>query len=173
MKAVLYSFIGFAVLSFGILLADVHTDYSHSTDFSAYKTYSWLKVDAGNSLWVDRIRHAVDAEMSARGLTLQPSGGDVALAAMGRTREEQNYTTFYDGMGGGWFWHGFGDGVATTSVQEVPVGTLTVDMFDSRTKKLIWRGTSTQTLSEKPEKNTKKLDDAIADMFKKFPPQGE
>jgi len=48
---------------------------------------------------------------------------------------------------------------STTTVQETPVGTLTVDMFDAKSKKLIWRSTSTETLSNKPEKNTKKLDD--------------
>jgi hypothetical protein len=60
-----------------------------------------------------------------------------------------------------------------TAVQETPVGTLTVDMFDSQTKKLIWRGTATNTLSNKPEKDTKKVDNSIADMFKKFPLKGE
>jgi hypothetical protein len=163
-----------AVLGFGILMADVHTDYDHAADFRAYRTYSWIKVDAGNSLWSDRIRQAVDQQMSAKGLTRQDSGGDIAVAAMGRTTEQQSYTTFYDGLGGGWFWRGFGgNGMATTSVQETPVGTLTVDMFNRSTKKLIWRGTSTKVLSEDAEKNTKKLDDAVADMFKRYPPKGE
>jgi hypothetical protein len=36
---------------------------------------------------------------------------------------------------------------------------------------LIWRGSSSETLSEKPEKNEKKLEKAVEDMFKKFPPQ--
>jgi hypothetical protein len=162
-----------AALGFGILMADVHTDYDHSADFGAFHTYSWLKVDAGDSLWADRIRQAVDSQLSAKRFTQQPSGGDVAVAAIGRTREEQNYTTFYDGLGGGWFWRGLGGGTATTTVSETPVGTLTVDMFDPMTKKLIWRATSTNTLSKNADKNTKTLDNAVADMFKKFPPKGE
>lgn len=111
-------------------------------------------------------------QLAAKGMMMVPSGGDIAVAAMGRTKEEQSYNTFYDGLGGGWFWGGM-DGMSTTSVQEVPVGTLTVDLFDGHTKKLIWRGTSTKTLSGNPEKNTKKLDDQVADMFKRFPPKGE
>jgi hypothetical protein len=51
-----------------------------------------------------------------------------------------------------------------------PVGTFVVDMFDGHTKKLIWRGTSDKTLSEKPDKNAKKLEDAVKAMFKHFPP---
>jgi Protein of unknown function (DUF3300) len=33
----------------------VTTDYDHSANFSQYKTYSWIKVQAGDSLWADRI----------------------------------------------------------------------------------------------------------------------
>jgi hypothetical protein len=159
----------------GILMAaDVKTDYDHAADFGAYRTYSWLRVEAGDSLWSDRIRQAVSEQLGTKGLTPQESGGDLSIAAMGRTREEQSYSTFYNGIGGGWFWRGFGGpGMATTTVQETPVGTLTVDMFDAKTKKLVWRGTSTESLSNKPDKNTKKLDEAVANMFKKFPPKGE
>jgi hypothetical protein len=49
---------------FGLLLfsslrgfgAQISTDYDHSTNFSQYKTYSWFKVQAGDSLWEDRIK---------------------------------------------------------------------------------------------------------------------
>jgi hypothetical protein len=173
MKNVLITTSALALLGFGLLLADVKTDYSHSTDFKAYKTYSWLKVDASNSLWTDRIRKAVDKQLSAKGWTMQTGGADVAVAAIGRTRNEQSYTTFYNGLGGGWAWRGFNNSTATTRVEETPVGTLTVDMFDAKSKQLVWRSIATETLSDKPEKNTKKLDDAVADMFKKFPPKSE
>ena len=49
-----------------LLFAAVHTDYNHSTNFGNYKTYSWIKVEAGNSLWQDRIQHAVDSELAAK-----------------------------------------------------------------------------------------------------------
>jgi hypothetical protein len=35
-------------------------------DFGQYHTYSWLKVDAGNPLWVDRTQRDVDAELTAK-----------------------------------------------------------------------------------------------------------
>lgn len=176
MKTLLFTTGAIAVFGFGILMAEVKTDYDHSADFAAYHTFSWLKVDASNTLWTDRIKQAVGQQLSAKGWTEQPSGGDVSVAAMGRTRQEQTYNTFYDGLGGGWGWRRFGGigmGEATTTVEDTPVGSLNVDLFDSRTRKLIWRGTSTETLSSKPEKNTEKLDKAVADMFKKFPPKGE
>jgi hypothetical protein len=44
-------------------------------------------------------------------------------------------------------------------------------MFDANTKHLIWRGTATDTLSGKPDKNTGKLDKAVEKMFSHFPPK--
>ncbi len=152
-----------------LLFADVKTDYSHSVDFGNYHTYSWLKVNAGDPLWVDRIERAIDGELTAKGWSKVDSGGDAAVSAFGATHNQQSLQTFYDGFGGGWRWGGFGD-VATTTTINTPVGTLVVDIFDAHSKKLIWRGTSEKTLSDKPDKNEKKLEDSVESMFKHFPP---
>jgi len=151
------------------LFAMIKTDYSHSTDFGRYRTYSWINVRAGNSLWQDRIRRAVDSQLSAKGWSQVPSGGDAGVAAYGATHNQESLQTFYDGFPG-WGWRGFGDGLATTTVENIPVGTLMVDVFDGQSKKLIWRGSSSETLSEKPDKNEKKLEKSVDDMFKHFPP---
>jgi len=45
-----------------------------------------------------------------------------------------------------------------------------VDLFDTPTKKLIWRGVATEALSDKPEKNAKKLQKVGEKLFKNFPP---
>jgi hypothetical protein len=162
----------FALAAAGVLLAaKVSTDYDHSADFSRYHTYSWARVKAGE-LWQDRIVHDVDQQLSAKGWQKVESGGDVALAAFGSMKKQETLNTFYDGFGG-WYWGGFGNGTATTTVTETPVGTLVVDMFDGQTKRLIWRGVATDVLSDKPEKNAKKLADTVEDMFKKFPPQSK
>jgi hypothetical protein len=153
-----------------VLAAKVTSDYSHSTDFSQYKTYSWLKVDASNSLWADRIRKAVDSQLKAKGLSETPSGGDVTVAAFGSRQEQPQMQTFYDSFGGGWRWRGFDDGVATTTVENIPVGALNVDLFDAHSKKLIWRSNASDVLSDNAEKNEKKMEKAVEDMFKHFPP---
>jgi uncharacterized protein DUF4136 len=51
------------------LNAQVKTDYDHSVNFSSYKTYSWLKVQSGDSLWDDRIKQDVDSQLAAKGWT--------------------------------------------------------------------------------------------------------
>ena len=38
-------------------------------------------------------------------------------------------------------------------------------------KQLVFRGTATDEVSDKPEKNMKKVDDATKKMFKNFPPE--
>ena len=61
-------------------------------------------------------------------------------------------------------------GSAQTTVQEYKVGTLVVDIFDAKSKALVFRGTASDELSDKPDKNTKKVEKATAKMFKDFPP---
>ena len=154
-----------------MIAADAKVDYSHSTGFGRYHTYSWIKAQAADSLWADRIQRDIDNQLSSKGWTRVPSGGDASVSAMGFTRNEQTLQTFYDGFGGGWFWRGFGgDGIATTTVENTPVGTLVVDIFDTNSKKLIWRGSDSKALSDKPEQNEKKLEDGVRSMFKHFPP---
>ena len=50
------------------------------------------------------------------------------------------------------------------------VGTLVVDLFDAKTKQLMFRGSAQDEISDKPEKNAKKLAKASDKLFKDFPP---
>jgi hypothetical protein len=45
-----------------------------------------------------------------------------------------------------------------------------VDIFDAKSKALLFRGTAADEVSDKPEKNIKKVDKATSKMFKDFPP---
>jgi hypothetical protein len=148
------------------------TDYDHNTNFGQYKTYSWEKVQTKDPLMVDRIKDAVNSALTAKGLTQVDSGGDISIVAMEMTKNQQTLNTFYDGFGGGWRWGGFGGfGDATTTTETYQVGTLVVDLFDAKAKNLIWRGSSSDTLSTNPDKNTKNLDKGVQKMFAHFPPE--
>ena len=161
------------LVSLGTALAQqVKTDFDHQANFSQYKTYSWQTIKPANSLWDARIKSAVDAQLAAKGWTQVDSGGDVAIVAIGTSHTERTLQTFYDGMGGGWRWRGFGGmGEATTTEEDYKEGTLVIDMYDGKTKQLIWRGSSEDTVSNSAEKNEKNLDKGVAKMFRKFPPQ--
>jgi hypothetical protein len=161
----------FATASFA---QQVKTDYDRGANFSQYKTYSWEKVQTQDPLWVDRIKEAVNATLTAKGLTPVESGGDIAIVAMETTQNQRTLNTFYDGFGGGWRWRGAGGfGTATTTVDNYKVGTLVVDLFDAHTKTLIWRGSSSDTLSDKSDKNIKNLDKGVQKMFDHFPPDAK
>ena len=149
----------------------VKTDYDHSANFGQYKTYSWEKIQTKDPLLVDRIKSAVNIALAAKGWTEVPSGGDVEAFAIETTQDQQTLNTFYNGFGGGRRW-GFGGrfGDATTTVETYKVGTLVVDLFDAKTEKLIWRSSSSDTLSDKADKNTKNLDKGVNKMFQHFPP---
>jgi hypothetical protein len=159
-------FIFLATASFA---QQVKTDYDRNVNFSQYKTYSWEKVKTQDPLWADRIKSAVDADLTAKGWTQVPSDGNISLVAMEATKNEKTLNTFYNGFGGGWRWGGFGN--ATTTVDTYKVGTLVLDMFDTQTKKLVWRGSASDTLSDKTDKNIKNLNKGVQKMLKHFPPE--
>jgi hypothetical protein len=155
------------VLTSAAFSREIKVDYDHHANFSQYKTYSWGKVETQNPLWDDRVKEAVDRELAKKGWTEVASGGDVTVMAIGTTRDQPTLQTFYDGFPG-WRWGGFGE--ATTWVEHYEVGTLIIDMFDSRDKKLIWRGSANDTLPDKPDKAMKDLQKSLEKMFDHFPP---
>ena len=63
--------------------------------------------------------------------------------------------------------------LATFTVDRIPVGQLVVDVGDRKTKKLMWMANSSDTVADDPDKNQKKLNNALAKMFKNFPPPAQ
>jgi Domain of unknown function (DUF4136) len=154
----------------------VKTDYDRNANFAQYKTYSWEQVKTRDPLDVDRIKNDVNGVLAAKGWTQVASGGDVSIIAMQKTQAQQTLNTFYDGFGGGWGYRRFGGGGfggfgdATTTTDTYKVGTLIVDLFDTKTKQLLWRGSASDTLSSNSNTNIKNLDKGVEKMFKQFPP---
>jgi hypothetical protein len=176
----IFSLMGIALLCAAASFAQqVKTDYGRSADFSQYKTYSWEHLQTQNPLWVDRIKTAVNSALAAKGWTQIESGGNVSIVAMEMNRSHQTLNTYYDSFGGGWGWgrrfEGFGEdfGESTTTPETYRVGTLVVDLFDSSTKNLIWRGSLSDVLSDKSNKNIKNLDKGVVKLFDQFPPSAK
>ncbi len=150
------------------LAQDVKTDYDHHANFSQYHTYYYERVQTTDPLWQSRIVDAVDHALQAKGWQKVSSDGDVAITAVGSAHNQQEYQSFYNGLGG-WRWGGFGE--TATQVENYPVGSLVVDLYDTHNKQLIWRGVCSNSLTDNPEKNEKKLDKAVDKMFDHFPPR--
>ena len=171
-----------AVLTASILLVpaiagaqQTKTDFDKAFNFSTVKTYS-IKIGTpwGNDLSERRVLSEIDEAIAGKGWKKVDDGqADIHVILHGATQTKHSATTFYSGGGyGGYGYRGFGGGMGTasTTVSEYKVGTLVVDMFDPKSKTLVFRGTAEDELSDKPEKNAKKLEKASAKLFKNFPP---
>jgi hypothetical protein len=83
------------------------------------------------------------------------------------TREKHTYEAFYEGWGGwGWRW---GWGAPIVEEYDFTVGTLVVDMFDSRTKQAIWHGSARVVVSADAEKDAREIQQAITKLFQRLP----
>jgi hypothetical protein len=151
----------------------VNVDFDKEANFASFKTYTWAKgTPAKNPLMDQRIIDGIDKQLAAKGLQKLEASANPDLvvlyhAAVGT--ETQLNTMNTGGYGWGYRWGG-GMGNSTTTVEKIPVGQLTVDIGDAKAKKLLWMGNASDTLSDKPEKNEKKINSALEKMFKKFPP---
>ena len=148
----------------------VRIDYDHNANFSKYNTFSWIKEPAtpNDPLMKQRIIDGINAQLMARGLRRVDSNGDLAVSVNVATQEKQTLNTFYDGFGP-WGW---GMGGVDTTVETYTEGTIVVDLFDAKTKKVVWRGVATKDISSKPSKETREVEKAIEKLFRNYPPIG-
>jgi hypothetical protein len=154
----------------------VKTDHDPAVNFAQYRTYTWgMKPQASSPLVSQRIVDGIDTRLAALGWRQAPDG-QVTLAAHVINTQRQTLDTFYTGTGmGGWGWRGgwgggMGMGTAQTTVRTYDVGTLVVDMFDTKTQQAIWRGTASGTVPSTPERINTAVDAGLTKMFAGFPP---
>lgn len=153
-------------------------DFDHGCHFSRYKTFLWAQSPDGqssdelfpNQLMRERIAGFIEEALAAKGLKRVESGGDLLVSYQVKVTEEPIYTTFSNGTGPGWGW-GWGSAISTTTTEIIYQGTLVVDLWDSHHQQLLFQGTSTQLISSKPAKNTKRLAKAVREILEKYPPQ--
>jgi Domain of unknown function (DUF4136) len=147
---------------------DVKVDWDKAASFTGFHTYAWgTGTPAKNPLMAQRIVDGIDKELAAKGFQRvdTSSNPDLVVLYHASTSTQTQINTMGTG-GWGWTW----GGTSTTTVNEIPTGQLSVDIGDAKTKKLLWLGSASDTLSDKPEKNEQKIQKALDKMFKKFPP---
>ena len=172
----------------------VRVDYDHGCHFSRYKTYHWVDLQRAqspdvqfpNQLMQERIVGFVEEALAAKQFTRVETGADLLVGYVMNVSAEPQFTTFTDAAGpvwgwGGWDgvgpsccgrgWGGWGSAFSTTMTQAIWTGRLVVSMTDARQKQLVFQGVSTDTISSKAEKNTKRLQKGICEIFEKYPPR--
>jgi hypothetical protein len=180
------------VLPVAVRAQQVNIDFDRDADFTKYKSYAYQVCHLVENPLVDkRIVKELESRMAMEGLIRAEANPDVNVTYHSSTSEEFAVDTnsWGYGFGGGWYWghgggysghgggylgHGAGGPISsTTTVRKYTRGTLVVDIWDARTKQLIWRGTATNTVSENPQKNENNLKKAMDKMFRKYPPANE
>ena len=150
----------------------VTVDFDPAANFTKYRTFSWKEgLNTGNPLADKRVRDAVERQLGSKGLRRAIEGTpDLFVVFHASTREDVSLSTYYSSWGYGWYPYWGMPATATTTVDRQTKGTLTVDLWDATTKRLLWRGIARDSVSDKPEKNAKKIQKAAAKMFKNWPP---
>ena len=150
-------------------------DYDPSANFTALRTYSWATPPENsrgiNQMLERRVVAAIDQNLVAKGYQAATGEPDFAVNFTVTTSEQTDYNTYYTGMGYGGGWYGGGMGSSTTRAYTYTNGTLIVDIFDAKSKNLIWRGTAAGTINEdaSPEQREMRIQEAIAGILKTFP----
>ena len=77
----------FVMVPLAVIAQDIKTDYDHTTDFSKYKTFTWIKEPkTENPLMRQRIIDAVNTQLEEKGLRLVSGNADVGVSANTATK---------------------------------------------------------------------------------------
>ena len=164
----------------------VVTDKDPTVDFTSFKTYEyygWAEESDKmlNRFDKERIEEAFGAEFIKRGMTFVESGGDVIVTLFIVAEQKTKTTATTSGMGGGYggyggyYGHGpgygWGGGMSTTTYSDYDymVGTLVVDMFDSKAKQLIWEASGSGTIKENPKGREDRIKQSVGKIMQKYP----
>ncbi|MEN8138093.1 MAG: DUF4136 domain-containing protein [Bacteroidota bacterium] len=163
---------------------DVSYDYNRNVDFTKFSTFAIDEWNDENSELVDeftkeRILNAMRNEMLSRGMTEAEDNPDIMLDIFVVTDIERYTTAYtthmgmYSGWGGyrGWYSPGFGAGSYNTQFveHEKLLGTIVLDVYDERAKKLIWQGVGKGEIdgTKRPTEST--INNTISKIYYKYP----
>ena len=169
------------VLASALVLAQKTSyDYDKSASFAGYKTYAQKEgTKVGQQLIDDRIAAAIDKELATKGLTKSEANPDLVVVYHVAFDKEKDISTFSSGYGGGYGPYGYGWGggwgstTTNTTVRDILVGTMVIDMADAAKKQVVWRGMGVKEVNTtaNPEKRDKSINEAVKKILKNFPPK--
>ena len=138
----------------------VFSDHDSSIDFSKYNTFAYFKPEIDQVKISDldkrRILKAIDAEMSAKGLSKSETPD--LLIGFTTQAKEQIYINNQNNWGLGWGFNPWFWGPSFNTVSTRTEGTLFVNIIDATTKQLVWQGKGRGGIQE----NYKNRDERIA-----------
>jgi hypothetical protein len=157
--------------------AQVGYDYDRGADFSRYRSYAWVSTGQkatgdkrlDSSLVDARIRRAIDSQLRAKGYAVSAGGSPDFLVAY--------HTGMKDLMKGASTQNYIGDrahGTFTTisDVQPYHEGTLTLDIVDATSQRLVWQASVRADVDQSldPKERDSRMEDVVRAMLAHFPP---
>ncbi len=143
-------------------------DFDPAADFSRYRTYRWIaaKEPIENEIVQKRLEAAIDRQLLAKGLT-PGDPADLLVSIHARLTRETVFRT----TGWGYFRGPWRGDIVETHPEEIPIGTLVVDLVDGRSNTLVWRGVARRVLDPEatPEQRARNADETASRLFADYP----
>lgn len=155
--------------------SNVVTDYNSATEFGSYSSWAFAdNNDSSGFVSLDgaRVQNAVESELDRKTMKkVADDEADLLVSYRVEKVDRLDTTGLSYGLGLGRGAFGFGFSTAPP-VREVQEGKLVVELVDSETSQVVWRGVSKRYLNEdqSPQYRRELIDEVIADMFAKYPP---
>ena len=133
------------------------------------KTITWVTVGGSghpDEITSAQITQAIEAQLSARGLTKTDGTSDLELEYWVEVQPERLSIGNGSNMG-----MGVGGGLRSAPTTSPATETLHLNVYDAVTKQLVWEAAATRPLdgNTKPEKRQKNIDKTVAKLLKKYP----
>lgn len=160
----------------------IKVDYDRSVEFAKFRTYSWGQLGPEYlPLLRLNIIGAIDEQLAAKGLVKAENNPDLIVMYAGGLVGEANQAVSapaspsYSGpppTTNSTVWTG-SSGVGRAGMTPTyPKGTLIVELMEPRSGKIAWRGVGSVKFDmEKKRESLVRLNDLIAKMFVRYPPQ--
>lgn len=151
-------------------------DFDPTANFSGFRTFAWREgTPAREPFLHQRIVSAIESQLAAKGLTRSDTDPDLYVTYHAAMEVHKSVTGFAGGIGGGplgWRWGGGLDSI-NLNLNEIPVGTLVIDLADAAKQHLVWRGMGVKELDfhAKPEKRDAAIVKAVGKILKNYPPK--
>jgi hypothetical protein len=160
---------------------DYYTAAINKTNLSNYHTFAWMPASDRaqmNSEADAKIKDATTMALVSKGLRLNQRNPDLVVnytLKVGTGTRTDYYTPYYGGfypgwgLGWGWGWgyrsyyyaygapFGYYGGLTFAEKEHYKEGTLIIDLVDTRTRRIVWRGFGVGEVHHNPQKSVEEL----------------
>lgn len=153
----------------------VHSRQDQTTDFTKYKTFCWLNgceftysgpTYLNDSLLREKIKDAIVAELSSKGLTHDENNPDL-LVDFHISVENESSVVYHHHDEDSYQFKPF----AEPEVINYLKGTIVIDMVDKEHAKMVWRSEAIGYMDLHPDLTAKNIRKGIKQTLKDFPPK--